>query len=132
MQKKRIFATRTLKDVPLTFENEDGERVTEPFTIIYRSYSTKAIEEIEKSFNGAANVPYSVMLSKYVVSIEDKDGDPLTDDEGHPADLSNGFFETIGVDETKRLFELIRADIFPQTASPEPGASGSPAAEGEA
>jgi len=131
MGKKRIFATRTLKEVPLTFENEEGERITEPFTITYRSYSTQAIEEIEKSFEGEG-VPYSVMLSKYVVSILDKDGEPLTDDEGKAADLSNGFFATMEVVEAKRLFELIRADIFPQTASSVPGASGSPAAESEA
>jgi hypothetical protein len=136
LKKVRKFATRTLKDVPLTFENEQSERVTEKFTIVYRSYSTRAIQEFQASVPESERqdgvIPFSVMLGKYVVSIIDSDGEPLTDDSGEAADLSNGFFGTIDVGEAKDLWELIQADIFPPKASQPSGSSGLPAAVSEA
>lgn len=135
-KKVRKFATRTLKDVPLTFENEHNERVTEKFTVVYHSYSTKTIQEFQASVPENERedgvIPFSVMLGKYVISIIDSEGDPLTDDSGEKADLSNGFFGTIDVGEAKNLWELIQADIFPQQASQPPGSSGSPVAASEA
>lgn len=136
MGKKRVFTTRTLKDVPLTFEDEIGERVTENFTVVYRSYSTKAVEQFEAELPGSkredGTIPFSVMLAKQVISITDKDGQPLTGDDGEAVNLANGFFEGIQLEEVKALHERIQADIFPQTASPKPGQSTSEAAVSEA
>lgn len=135
-KKVRRFATRTIKDVPLTFENEQSERVTEKFTVVYHSYSTKTIQDFKASVPETERedgvIPFSVMLGKYVIEIIDSEGDPLTDDTGEKADLSNGFFGTIDVGEAKNLWELIQADIFPQKASLPPGSSGSQATVSEA
>ena len=129
----RRFATRTIKDVPLTFENETGERVTENFTVVYRSYSTKAHEEFQTLQQGDdGRVPFSVALSHMVERIIDKDGEPLTGDDGNPADMSNGFFDWIPLEEARDLYERIDADIFPRKASPADGDSGSKAAASEA
>ena len=128
MGKVRRFATRTIHDVPLTFENEDGERVTEKFSVVYRSYSTRYIDEFtasmeaEKQVDGT--VPYSAMLGHIVQSISDNNKEPLTDDSGEPAVLGGDFFASISLDEAKGLYDRIQEDIFPQLASPtviEPG-----------
>jgi hypothetical protein len=136
MGKKRVFTTRTLKDVPLTFEDESGERVTENFTVVYRSYSTKAVEQFEQELPETqrkdGTIPFSVMLAKQVISITDKDGQPLTGDDGEAVNLANGFFEGMPLEEVKALHERIQADIFPQTASQPPGPSTSTAAASEA
>ena len=136
MGKKRVFTTRTLKDVPLTFEDENGDRVTENFTVVYRSYSTKAVEafetELPESQRKDGTIPFSVMLAKQVVSITDKDCQPLTGDDGEPANLANGFFEGMQLEAVKALHERIQDDIFPQRASQKPGQSTSEAAASEA
>lgn len=127
MAKKRMFATRTLKDVPLTFENENRERVTEKFTVVYRSFSHNANQDIKTLGDG--NTPFCDLLSKLVVSIFDSDGEALTDDNGNLADLSNGFFDTMSIPEAEDLYNRIHEDIFPPKASPPHGPSGSPVAE---
>jgi len=136
MSKIRNFTTRTLRDVPLTFENEKGERIEEKFSVIYRSYSTKAAEELETSLADKklsdGTVPFSAMLGKMVVKIIDSDGELLTNDEGQPADLAAGFFDEIPLAEVKDLYDRIQADIFPQKASPAPGPDGLQAAASEA
>jgi hypothetical protein len=135
-KKVRRFATRTIHDVPLTFEDETGKRVEEKFAVVYRSYSTKAIEEFEKSLEADkrddGTVPFSAMLEKLVVSIVDSDGDALTDDSGEPAKLSREFFASIPVAEAKLLYESINNDIFPHLASPAVTSSGSQVAGSEA
>ena len=136
MGKKRVFTLRTLKDVPLTFENEQGDRETENFTVVYRSYSTKQVEafetELPETQRKDGTIPFSVMLAKQVVSITDKDGEPLTGDDGEPVNLANGFFETMPLEEVKALHDRIQDDIFPQKASQPPGPSTSAAAASEA
>ena len=131
--KIRRFATRSLKDVPLSYENEDGDRVTEKFTVVYRSYSRKVHNEMaSQNADADGRVPFSVMLAQVVVSITDRDGKPLTDDRGMQADFAAGFFDTIHVDEAKALYDRINEDMFPPKASPEPGPSGSNPAASEA
>ncbi len=134
--KIRRFATRTIHDVPLTFENEGGERIQEKFSVVYRSYSTKTIEDFEQSFavdkRSDGTVPFSAMLGKMVVSITDSEGEALTDDTGQPADLDQKFFAGIPIEEARGLYDRIQADIFPQTASSSAGVDGSPAAANEA
>jgi hypothetical protein len=155
MGKIRRFATRTIKGVPLTFEDESGQRVTENFDVVYRSYSNRvidemaAVEETEKDSGG--NVPYSVMLAYVVDQIWDQEVPPqlLTGDDGKPALVElpaedgegrksaiqkrRAFFELMPIaDDTRVIYERIQEDINPQNASSAPGPSGSTAAASEA
>lgn len=155
MGKIRRFATRTIKDVPLTFEDESGQRVTEQFNVVYRSYSNRVIDEMatvqETEKDGDGNVPYSVMLAHMVVQISDQDDPPqaLTGEDGKPALVElpaedgedreqaiqkrRAFFELMPIaDDTRVIYERIQEDIRPQNASPVSGPSGSTAAASEA
>ena len=155
MGKIRRFATRTIKNVPLTFEDESGERVTEEFDVVYRSYSNKVIDEMTavqaNETDEKGNSPYSAMLSHILVQIWDHEDPPqaLTGDDGMPAlvDLPSedgeareqaiqkrrAFLELMPIaDVAKVIYERIEADINPPNASPVPGPSGSTVAASEA
>ncbi len=152
MPKVRKFTTRTLRDVPLVFENENGQRETEKFNVVYRSHSQKFLDEIvaaeQRVDEETTIVAYCVFLSVMVISITDKEGQPLTDDNGAPAlqEVKGDeeaqktavahnleFFQTMQVEDgTKALYDAIDSDINPPKASPMPGPSGSEVAASEA
>lgn len=136
MDKIRRFATRAITGVMLTFENKNGDRVAEEFTVVYRNYSSKNIDDylqpLIDSVPDGGEIRYADWLGRFVVRIVDKDGDPITDETGEPADLSKGFFETIALEEARDMFERIQADIHPPKASPASGPSGLKAAASEA
>lgn len=148
MGKVRRFATRTLpQPLALVFDDESGKRVTEEFTLRYRSYSQRALDEIErieKERGGdSALVPFSAYLSYMVVAVTDNDRQPLTGDTGEPVVFYSGddetlksareFFDLADIqDNTKKIWEAIQADINPQKASSVPGPSGSEPAASEA
>lgn len=148
MGKIRRFATRTIKGVPLTFEDETGQRVTEQFDVVYRSYSNKVIDEMTavqaNETDEKGNSPYSAMLAHVLVQIWDHQDPPqvLTGDDGKPAlvDLPDEdgearelaiqkrrtFLELMPIaDATKVIYERIEADINPPRPSSEPIPSGS-------
>jgi hypothetical protein len=153
--KIRRFATRTIRNVPLTFEDENGQRVTENFDVKYRSYSNKVVDEMtavnksETDENG--NVPYSVMLAHIVDQIWDQ-GDPpevLTGDDGKPALVElpaeggegreqaiqkrREFFELMPIaDDARVIYERIQEDIAPPKDLSTSGPAGSSTAESEA
>ena len=146
MGKIRHFATRTLKGVPLVFENETGERVTEKFDITYRSYSQRALAEIAEEEKKAAEaqnngrpqtagsaddvviVSYSAYLTHLVKRIMDAEGADLTNETGEKQELNREFFDSLSIgDGTKVIWDRIQEDINPQKPSSEAGAAGSPA-----
>jgi hypothetical protein len=149
MGKIRRFATRTLKAVPLVFENEAGERVTEQFDVTYRSYSQKALDEIageekkaaaaqnkEDETSGSADdvaiISFSAFLSHLVTRIVDATGEDLTNEKGEKQELNREFFDSLSIgDGTKVIWDRIQADINPQKPSSEPGPSGSSPAPSE-
>ncbi len=125
MPKVRSFATRTIKNVPLVFEDAAGERVTEKFTVVYKSYSTTALAELtalEEAEGKEGVVPFAAYLEKMVVSITDADDEPVA------PKLDRAFFDALALAEnTEVIYEAIRNDINPQKASPAPGGSESKA-----
>jgi hypothetical protein len=141
--KIRRFATRTVKDVELTFEAEAG-RETENFDIVYRSYSQRWLDDL-MAFEGKTvgdAIPFSADLSLKVVSITDKQNQPLTNDAGEPAlkevkgpvdseefkeavAHNRSFFDSLDIANARALDMAIDADINPPTPSPTPGDSGS-------
>lgn len=150
MGKIRCFATRTLKAVPLVFENETGERVTEKFDITYRSYSQRALDEIaEEEKKAAADqnkgpkstgsdddsviVSFSAYLSHLVKRIVDAEGADLTSETGEKQELDREFFDSLSIhDGTKVIWDRVQEDINPQKPSSEAGAAGSPAVASKA
>jgi hypothetical protein len=103
-----INATRTII-VPLVFE-ENGERKTEDFKVIYKAYSPKLaaeMSEIEKA--EGANVARS--LAKILVSIPDiRDGE-------EPLAMSEVNLEQFSAENLKVIYEGVFKDINP-TAAP--------------
>lgn len=143
MGKIRQFATRTLKGVPLVFEDETGERVTEKFDVTYRSYSQGALDEIAEEEKKAAEaqnkgsepagsaddvviISYSAYLSHLVRRIVDAEGVDLTNESGEKQELNRAFFDSLSIgDGTKVIWDRIQNDINPQKPSSEVGAAGS-------
>lgn len=134
MGKPRRFATRTIpKLIPLSFDDDSGNAVTENFKVTYRSYSNRALDDLAKlKGDEQGNVPYCDYLGLMVESIVDEKGEPLTNDTGEPAPMTNDFFAELALSNAKALYDAIQENINPSLASSEPGASGSAQAVSEA
>jgi hypothetical protein len=130
------FAPREASGVKLTFVDEAGQRVQEEFTIVYRSYSRRGIERVEKELEADklpdGRIPYSAMFSKLVISIVDQDSEPLTDETGEPAELTREVFNAMLPEDLESIQSAITGDENPPQPSSEPGPSGSsPGAKAE-
>jgi hypothetical protein len=123
--KIRKFATRTVHDVPLTFEDGNGARVEEKFTVVYRSYSNKTLQEQKAVLDEKGNAPLSALLGLMVSSITDSDGEHLTNDQGERAELNADVFAEMAIENAEAIYSAIQADVNPPKASAEPGPSGS-------
>lgn len=129
IRKRADFAPREAEGVMLTFLDDAGNRVQEEFTVNYRSYSRKGAERLEQELEPDklpdGKIPYSAMFSKLIISIIDKDGEPLTDESGEPAALTREFFDGMLGEDLESIQRGISGDENPQKPSSEPGPSGS-------
>jgi hypothetical protein len=131
MGKIRKFSTRTIHDVPLVFEDEQGKRVEEKFTVVYRSYSNKMLAEQKGLLNAEGETEISALLGLVVVRIADSEGQELTDESGDVATLSTELFAAWSLENTNAIYKGIQADVNPPTPSSTPGPSGSDPAGSE-
>lgn len=127
MPKRRIFATRTLPvPVELVFEDESGKRVSEKFTVRYKSYSTTVLDEVtalEKNADGTTS--FSAYLAAMVTSIVDADAEELVSESGKTCKDGREFFDAMALRENvKTLYDAIEADIAPPQPSPGGGQDG--------
>ena len=123
------FIARRLEGVPLTFLNGDGKQVKEEFTLEVRSYTAygflKLQTEIEgKTFAGEEHLECE-MLSRTVTAIIDSDGEPLTEEDGQPAQLTAAFFSSLLQEDRDAISNAMKDDANPQTASASAGSGGS-------
>lgn len=129
IRKRADFAPREVAGVRLTFLDDGGQRVQEEFAISYRSYSRKGAERLEQELEPDklpdGRIPYSVMFSKLIISIVDKNGEPLTDETGEPAILSREFFDGMLAEDLESIQKGISGDENPPKPSSESGPSGS-------
>jgi len=104
-------STRTVV-VPLTFEDDDGQRLTENFKVIYRAMSPKVwreMTEIEKA--NERNIAAS--LAGMVVSIPDIHGE---DDQ--PIPITEESLDRMTQDNLLAIQNAILHDINPTAALP--------------
>jgi hypothetical protein len=111
-----INATRTIK-VPLTFEDESGERKTEEFAIKYRSYSPKVareMAELEKA--EGSSIPRS--LARLIVSIPE-----ITNGDNEPVEITEENLSEFSNDNLEAMYAAIVKDIRPTQAPTTPSVS---------
>lgn len=129
IRRRADFAPREAEGVMLTFLDDAGNRLQEEFTVNYRSYSRKGAERLEQELEPDklpdGKIPYSAMFSKLIISIIDKDGEPITDESGEPAELTREFFDGMLAEDLESIQRGISGDENPQKPSSEPGPSGS-------
>lgn len=132
----RNFTSHTVHNVMLEFEDEIGNRQTEKFSVRYRSYSQKVLDELEALEAGLAGgdekkiVPFSAYLGVIVEEMIGENGEAL-----HLGDETarREFFNAMSIRNTKAIYDAIENDINPDPPIPssEPGNSGSSPAASE-
>ena len=136
IRRRADFAEVEVLNVKLTFLDDAGNRVQEPFTVVYRSYSKRGAERLEQEMESEktadGTTPFAVLFPRLIASIIDQDGEPLTDDSGEPATLTREFYDGLLAEDLRTIFAAIGGSENPPQDSSAPGASGSgPAASAE-
>lgn len=99
-----ISATRTIK-VPLTFEDDEGERLTEEFAVKYKCFSPKIAREMEEVEKDEDTASLAKSLANIIVSIpEIVDGDK-------PLAITEANLEGMALDNLRALYKGVLADI---------------------
>jgi len=107
-----INATRTIK-IPLTFEEENGDRKSEVFAVVYRAFSPKVAEEMSAIESGeGANMARS--LARMLVKIPE-----IINEDGSPVEMNEENLAQFSGENLKALYEGVTQDINP-TPTPVP------------
>lgn len=126
------YVMRQVAGVPLTFLNDAGEQVKELFTLRFKSYTPFGFLNLTRrlsllTFAGEEHQRCAIWADA-ITEIIDAAGQPLTDDEGNPAQLTDLFFLGLLDEDRAAIKKALDEDANPPKTAPESGDSGSVAA----